>query len=557
MNTNMQENIQENMQAQAAVPFQKPETEYTKRMKGNFGFFGLGAFLYACLYAFCMYKNGSGVTFGFFIAGSLLFLSLCLSKLEISLRKGSIFYMTAIMLLAVSTFCTDDWRIISLNKTGIFLLMMSLLLNQMYQTSSWKLGKYLGSICALTFCAIGEVDEPFRDGSRYWKNRKKGGKTIYLVIGLVISIPVLLLMTILLSSADAVFRELTREFLEKFKAGNLFNVFFRITFMFFASYCFLVFLCKKSLKEQVTDKRKGEPLLAITITSLLTVLYLVFSVIQIVYLFLGQLQLPQEYTYAEYAREGFFQLLIVSILNLIIVLVCLSFFRESKLLKGILTVMSLCTFVMIASSALRMIIYIKYYYLTFLRIFVLWALVVLFLLFAGVIAGIFREKLPLFRYSVTVVSVCYLCLSFSHPDYWIAKVNIANAPGEIAVESSDGNSDKWNRQDGDGFFEGDYYHDWDFLSRLNADAAPIVLSYMEELGYDMSYFQKELEAAETGVEGMEWVAQTYGDIRRWRANGFGYYYLNELAEDSEQLSFRTYNISRHMAVKLAEQYAGR
>ena len=57
-------------------------------------------------------------------------------------------------------------------------------------------------------------------------------------------------------------------------------------------------------------------------------------------------------------------------------------FRESKILKAILTIMSLCTFVMIASSAVRMIIYIRYYYLTYLRILVLWALALLTLLFA-------------------------------------------------------------------------------------------------------------------------------------------------------------------------------
>ena len=37
-------------------------------------------------------------------------------------------------------------------------------------------------------------------------------------------------------------------------------------------------------------------------------------------LFLGKMQLPEGYTYAQYAREGFFQLLAVSILNLILVL---------------------------------------------------------------------------------------------------------------------------------------------------------------------------------------------------------------------------------------------
>ena len=75
----------------------------------------------------------------------------------------------------------------------------------------------------------------------------------------------------------------------------------------------------------------------------------------------------------------------VCILNLMIVLVGINLFKESKILKTILCVISLCTFVMIASSAYRMILYIRFYYLTFLRIFVLWALVVIALLMIGII----------------------------------------------------------------------------------------------------------------------------------------------------------------------------
>ena len=155
---------------------------------------------------------------------------------------------------------------------------------------------------------------------------------------------------------------------------NLIHMVAMTVFMFWASYCLLSGLCKKELSEEVKDKKKGEPILAITITSLLSVLYLVFSGIQIIYLFMGQMQLPEGYTYAEYAREGFFQLLVVCIINLIIVLSTLTLFQESNILKGVLTVMSFCTFIMIASSALRMFLYIESYYLTFLRIFVLWTL---------------------------------------------------------------------------------------------------------------------------------------------------------------------------------------
>ncbi len=565
MNENMNTNEQQVFSGNAAPVIQQPvatpphvvqtppkkqDTEETKKMKENFKFFGLGTLLYSCFYAFCMYKNGSGITFPFFMAGSLLFLCFTLSKLGITLRKGSTFYMISMMLLAVSTFCTDDGKIINLNKTAIFLLMMSLLLNQFFDTSKWKLGKYLGSICELIILSIGEIGRPFTDGMNYYKTQGKKNKTFWNgVLGVVIALPLLLFVAALLSAADALFREMANDFFDLIEPGNIFNVLFRIIFIFFSSYMLTAFLCKRSIKEEVKDKRNGEPVLAITITALLSLIYILFSGIQIFGLFLGKMQLPEGYTYAMYAREGFFQLLAVSILNLIIVLCAMSFFKESKILKVILTIMSLCTFVMIASSAMRMIIYIRYYYMTFLRVFVLWALFVLFLLFIGVIISIYKEQFPLFRYSVAVITVLYLVLSFIHPDYIIAKINVDNAVSPTATEVNA----KEMQEDfayGDEFFNGpfflgEYYDDYSYLSNLSADAAPVLIPYMAELGYDLSIYKEEEIFAEL----------EYEESRHWSLAGFGYYYLDSIKYRLDEFSPRTFNISRYMALLNLEKYS--
>ncbi|MDE5951461.1 MAG: DUF4173 domain-containing protein, partial [Acetatifactor sp.] len=495
-------------------------------MKENFQIFGVASFLYACLYAFCMYRNSSGVTYPFFVAGSLCYICFCFAKLEISLKKGGAFYMVSMILLAVSTFCTDDGRIIALNKLGIFLLTISFLLSTLYDTRKWNLGKYLGAICQTVFMAIGELDRPFRDAHWYTKNKmkRKNSKVMYVILGMVIAFPIFMVVLPLLISADAVFRNMTEKFLEYLRLGNILLVLFMWTFMFLASYCIISYLCKKTIKPEVKDGRRGEPVIAITIAALLTLVYLVFSVIQIVYLFVGNMTLPSGYTYAEYAREGFFQLLAVSILNLIFVLIGLSCFRESKVLKGILTVMSLCTYIMIASSAMRMIIYIRWYYLTFLRIFVLWSLAVLFLIFTGIIISVIKESFPLFRYSMVIVTLCYMVLSFSHPDYWIARVNVAST--DLATRSA--------------FFEGEPYDDYRFLSRLNADAAPVLIGLMEETGYDLNaYYQNDPSA------------KAYGEgLRSYQLEGFGYYYLERLKTRNARNGVRTFNISRFLSEQL-------
>ena len=377
----------------------------------------------------------------------------------------------------------------------------------------------MGSIWQLVVMSFGELGKPFSDGKAYFREKGKVNKKVwYGLLGVVIALPILFIAAGLLSSADAVFRKMTVDFMNWIRPGNVFNVVIRVMFLFFTSYALTSYLCKRSIPEEVKDRRKGEPVLAITIMSLLSLLYLLFSVIQIFGLFLGKMQLPEGYTYAQYAREGFFQLLAVSILNLILVLVCLSFFRESKVLKVIMTIMSLCTFIMIASSVMRMIIYIRYYYLTFLRIFVLWMLAVLFVMFIGVLINIYRESFPLFRYGVVMVTVLYLALSFSHPDYIIARVNIANAPGA----------------------------DFSYLSDLSADAAPVIIPYMLSLGNAFGAYELERP---TDIMSEDTQAQWWGS---YQPKGFGYYYLNHNKKRLDQTSLRTFNISRYMARKQIE-----
>jgi len=213
-------------------------------------------------------------------------------------------------------------------------------------------------------------------------------------------------------------------------------------------------------------------------------------------------------------------------------------------LKVIMTIMSLCTFVMIASSVMRMIIYIRYYYLTFLRIFVLWMLAVLFLMFIGVLITIYRENFPLFRYGVVMVTVLYLALSFSRPDYIIARVNIANAPG---VDGT-GWEESVVQDYGDDFFAGPFfrgaeYNDFYYLSELSADAAPVIIPYMESLGYDFKAY--ELEDPLEIMDHSQWLGS-------YQQKGFGYYYLEQIKGGLEKLSPRTFNISRYMALRQIE-----
>lgn len=429
-------------------------TKESKLIRENFQIFGVATFLFACFYAFCMYKNDAGITYLFMVAAGLYYVRYCGKQFGFAAKKGTLFYTVCILLLGISTFCTDDARIIFFNKTGVFLLMISMVLFNVFETKQWGLGKYVLTIVQSILWSWGEWVRPFGDAKYYCKNKlgSKGKTILYAAASVAVSVPVVAVVLNLLMSADVLFDDMAERVLESLNLKNIIGVLALTTLVFFVVYGFLSYVVKGDINEEVTEGKKAESILAIPMAGILTSLYLVFSVVQIGGLFLGKMTLPKGYTYAMYAREGFFQLLAVSILNLFLVLAGIHFFKKNKVLTVLLTLMSLCTFIMIASSAMRMVLYIKTYHLTFLRILVLWGLLVLAVLFAGVITTLYKKEFSLFRYSMVVVTVCYLGLSFAHPDYWIAKYNVSHQNEVIAMDAG-------------------------YLRDLSADAAPVLVPY--------------------------------------------------------------------------------
>ena len=453
----------------------------TKKINTNplFPFMAVGSLIYALFYTFCLYKNASGITYPFFVGGTCFFFFLYLKKSGVTAKKFSIFVVISLMLLGISTCCTDSLVLLFFNKVAVLFLCFYLMLHNIYEDRRWDLSKYIGSMLNVGIFSLAYIYRPFADLSAFCKGKstlknKPESKIKYVAFGVLIALPLLIVIVLLLGSADAVFSNLVESiftfdiFLDIFE--NIWGIGFLFVFAFFASYCLMCRLSDKDIKEEMTDKRKLEPVMGITITSMVSLVYLIFCFIQVVYLFGGFGTLPEDYTYASYAREGFFQLVFVCLINLALVLICVKYFRENIVLKLILTFISLCTFIMIASSAYRMILYIAVYHLTFLRVFVLWALAVIFLLMCGAIVLIYKQDFPLVKYCVTVVSVLYISFSFSHPDYLIARYNL----DQIYVECTD-------EKNGHLYYTLSENRDFHYLKQLSADAAPAIFAKAAEV----------------------------------------------------------------------------
>lgn len=412
--------------------------------------------LYALTYTILLYKNYSSITMPVFIVATLGYFYYMTKTLHTIAIKTCIPYATGMLILGISTCFTDSAMLHILNFLGIVVLLICMSFQQYCDVKNWTIVKYLSAFGLLIGGIFGTlVDELFSDIGCYYKKHRntKNQKVGYVLLGIAISIPFLIFVTILFCSADAVFSEVVSKIFDSvFDMGDIVGVFIVFLLVFLVSYCSARFMNQKKISESIPDFRRHEPLIGNTILGLTSVLYLFFSGIQIVSLFLGKMDLPKGYTYAQYAREGFFQLLFVSLMNIFLVLFFVEFFKDNQLMKILLTVICACTYIMIASSALRMCMYISAYRLTFLRIFVLWFLAVLAVVLSGVIIQIYKRSFPLFRYILLVVSVFYISFSFAHPDYWIAKYNLNHPTQNMGTYAVDDN----------------------YLQNLSADAAPAI-----------------------------------------------------------------------------------
>ncbi len=502
---------------------------------------GPAALLYAIFFTFCLYKNPSGITYPFYVAGTVCFSGFIMRKSGISWKKEHVFAPLASLLLGVSTCMTDSAVIIFLNKTLFLFLSLYFLLQVFFVTKGWQLGKFLAAMAELTVGGIGRMFLWIPDIKAYHQTYKKGKNSqfLYVLAGLGISVPLLTIILYLLSSADMVFEKAMGSFFDASKIGDSFNCILWAALIFMLSYGTTVFLSEKKIKEEQKDYRKGQPVIAISATIAIAIIYIYFCVIQVVYLFAGMGTLPEGYTYAQYARQGFFQLLFICLLNLGLVLAGLGFFKESKVLKGILLIISLCTYVMIASSAYRMLLYISVYYLTFLRVFVLWALCVIALLMTGVICKTLSGRFPLFQYGLAVVTCCYLILSFAHVDYWVADMNISH----MKVTEEDTALRSWQMENPEGVYTDTWY-----LNGLSADAAPAIVTKEHVARYRaQKAAEEELKERDLDVFGEEY-QQLYNKITEKRP--WYYDYMEREYERAEEMNFRTWNFSRAYVWKM-------
>lgn len=297
---------------------------------------------------------------------------------------------------------------------------------------------FIKALFILPFCSFGYL---FR-GLFSSGNKKNGKVFLKILLGIVIAlVPTGIVISLL--SYDEGFKTLLNQLFHfKFTFSDILMIILRLNLAIpTGMYIYGLFIsatdnkCSRVLTEdtciKISQKIKFLPA-ATTLTAVipLFVIYIIFFISQWNYYISGFTGiLPDGLNYAEYAREGFFQLCAVSVINLIIIITTMIFMKQKNafgkgMLKAISVTYSIITLILISTALSKMIMYIEYYGLTQKRVYSTWLMIVIAIIF---ILLIIRQFVPTFRITAASFSVCvimFAALSIINADALIAKYNV-------------------------------------------------------------------------------------------------------------------------------------
>ena len=338
-----------------------------------------------------------------------------------------------ILLIPITYFIYDNtffnnWNLLIIPILIVFLILG--LIGEKLEINLDTIGTLLG-VFLTPISYIGESIKKLVEAIAGKLSIKTNDKTKKIFKAILITVPIVLVIIILLSSADEIFANIFK---------SIFAIIFHmlwtiniskiicmlIAFLYFMGLFY--YICIKYEVIQKIEENSSQRYDNFTIKTILislNVIYLVFCCIQIKSLFIRNTTL----NYAHYARQGFFQLMVVSLINLLVILIAKK--RENKeeeksnkYINYMSLLMIFFTFIIVISAAIRMHFYESAYGYTLLRLLVYCILLTECILFIPTILYILDKKINLPKCYFTIIIITYVCMIFANFDNIIDSKNV-------------------------------------------------------------------------------------------------------------------------------------
>lgn len=255
--------------------------------------------------------------------------------------------------------------------------------------------------------------------------KEKNKKIVNVILGLAIGAGISFVILLLLTSADDYFDA----FLSKFSIsinldfGNV--ILFIIWFIIIFSISLNVYK-NKDIKMREVGLKKIDNTIIITILSVINFVFVLFLISEISKLCGNFLQLPKGYIYSSYAREGFFQLLFVTLINFSIISFLMyktNGIKENKIVRNLIFLLIAFSIILIFNSYYRMYLYIDKFGFTILRLQVMLFLTMEVVLFGVIIKKILSEIKNEGVILLSIMSFFYVLNLYLCNDWFIRLIN--------------------------------------------------------------------------------------------------------------------------------------
>lgn len=283
------------------------------------------------------------------------------------------------------------------------------------------------AVRAFTNC-FRSLPVPFRALRAFRKEKQHGHVNPEAVIGIILALFIVPVVLLLLGSADEMFSNALKK---TFDGLGDFDFTTLLRILFFAVPCGLILFSQvfsPSLREEgPVENGAANVSPAVFTASLigLTAAFALFAFIQVKYLFLGREAAVMAGGFADYARSGFFQLVGVAFIALLVVQPALALSGDKTVTRALCLTVSLLTEVIVASAFLRMRLYVLEYGLTILRVLVLWAIFVLCGCFIVTAVKSVKPSVLIFPFIALLVMVSWTLLCLTNPAKRIADYNVS------------------------------------------------------------------------------------------------------------------------------------
>lgn len=248
--------------------------------------------------------------------------------------------------------------------------------------------------------------------------KDKNDKIINIIFGTIIGVFISGLILALLTSADAYFDKFLSSIVTNINVD--FNLWYVIKGIIYFVILFVIGINLFKNKEIVLKESKMSNINKTVVTTMLFIVnfvFVLFLISEISKLCGNFLKVPKGYIYSSYAREGFFQLLFVTLINFGIILYLIyktNLVKEDKKVKCLVLSLIAFSIFLIFNSYYRMFLYIGRFGFTNLRLQVILFLFMEIILFGFIIKKIIRGAKKdgmvfLIIMTITYVINLYVC----------------------------------------------------------------------------------------------------------------------------------------------------